>query len=131
MKTTTITIALAAIAVATEVTPTDLNSNITSLPIEIALAADAIDTLKSHGLWAPDIDAFGRGHPNVDNINATAENLKFAASGLNLQDLVSVHVDGHAMSTAVDGDKGFANTDVCAPYATGLFLSKHGTYSSG
>lgn len=119
MKVTTIPVVLAAIAAT--VTSTKLGSNITDMHLKVTLAADAIDTLKSNGLWAPDPDAFSRGQPNVENVNITAENLKYEASDLNIDDLVSVTVDDQAITT-VGVDKAVTNTDVCSPYAGNSLL---------
>ncbi|ROW05216.1 hypothetical protein VSDG_00254 [Cytospora chrysosperma] len=113
MKANAIPLVLAAITAT--VTSTDLGINITNLPLKVTLAPDAIDTLVAHGLWAPDPDSFNRGQPNVDNVNVTAENLKFEASGLNIDELVSVSVNNQT-AAAVSVDKAVASTDVCSPY---------------
>lgn len=113
MKASAITLVLAAIAA--PVTSIELGSNITNLPLKVTLAPDAIDTLNAHGLWAPDPVAFGHGQPNVNNVNTTAENLKFEESGLNINELVSINVDDQ-ITTAVGIDKAVASTNVCSPY---------------
>lgn len=109
------TIPFVLVAVTASVTSFELSSNTTNRPFEITLAPNAIDALNSHGLWAPDTDSFKMGKPNVDNVNATAENIKFEESGLNINELVTIDVVNGTM-TAVGDDKALTNTDVCAPY---------------
>lgn len=104
-------------AAAVTATSFELDRNLTNLPHNVTLAPDAIDILNAHGLWAPDINAFSRGHPDVENVNATAEDLKFKESGLDIKDLVTISVEDQNVTAVTAGDdKALANTDVCAPY---------------
>ncbi|ROW09493.1 hypothetical protein VMCG_02369 [Cytospora schulzeri] len=109
MKVNTIHFVLAAIT--STVTSIEVGSDIAKLPLELALAPDAVDTLHAHGLWAPDPDSFNRGQPNVDGVDATAENLKFEEAGVDINELVSISVNnqttaavGRHMAAAMDYD---------------------------
>lgn len=95
------------------VTSVAVDSNTTNLPVKFTLAANAFEILQAHGLWTPDNDSFARGEPNVANVNATAENLKFLASGVDINDLVSISLSNQTAPAA--GDDNTLNTDVCAP----------------
>ncbi|KUI54862.1 hypothetical protein VP1G_02294 [Cytospora mali] len=113
MKINTTPFALAALTAT--VVSSKIHNDIHNRVLNITLAPHAIDTLKAHGLWAPDPDSFARGHPNVDNVNATAENIKFEESGLDVN--VVATISSHNKTTTADGgDKALANIDVCVPY---------------
>lgn len=109
------TIAFALVAIIATVTSLALDSNVTSLPLKFALASTAVDTLNAHGLWGPDSNSFAQGEPNVGSVNATAENLKFEASGLDINDLVTIRMSNQTTAAAAADNKAIANTDVCKP----------------
>ncbi|KUI68274.1 hypothetical protein VM1G_04086 [Cytospora mali] len=109
MKINTIHLVLA--AVTATVASSKVHNDIHDRVLNITLAPHAVDTLKAHGLWAPDPESFARGHPNVDNFNATAENIKFEESGLDIS--VVATIGSHNKTTTADGgDKALANTNV-------------------
>lgn len=87
----------------------------------ITLASDAIDTLQSHGLWVPSAAGLNGVEPMFgDSYNATLENEKFDASGLDINDLVHLGVidDNSKKVSSMDiagNETGIANVDVCNP----------------
>ncbi|KAG6366931.1 hypothetical protein INS49_001112 [Diaporthe citri] len=85
--------------------------------LNITLAPDAIDTLQLHGLWVPSAAGLNGLEPMFgDSYNATLENEKFEASGLDINDLVHLGVIDDNSSMDVVGDEtGIANIDVCSP----------------
>ncbi|KAL2272362.1 hypothetical protein FJTKL_06778 [Diaporthe vaccinii] len=89
--------------------------------VNIALAPDAIDTLQFHDLWIPSAAGLNGLEPMFgDSYNATLENEKFEASGLDINDLVHLGVidenSKKASSMDIAGDEtGIANVEVCNP----------------
>lgn len=89
--------------------------------MNITLAPDAIDILQHHGLWTPSAAALNGLEPMFDdNYNATLENEKFEASGININDLVHLGVIDESskavasLDTAGD-ETGLVDIDVCHP----------------
>lgn len=89
--------------------------------LNITLASNAIHTLQSHGLWAPSAAGLNGLEPIFGvNYNATLENEKFEASGLDINDLVHVGVRND-YSKNVNGlgiageETGISEIDVCSP----------------
>lgn len=89
--------------------------------LNITLAPDAIDTLRFYGLWTPSAAGLKGLEPMFgDNYNATLENERFEASGLDINDLIHLGIiDGsNKIVTGLDiagGDTGISNIDVCNP----------------
>lgn len=89
--------------------------------LNITLAPGAIDTLQLHGLWVPSSAGLNGLEPMFgDNYNATLENEKFEASGLDINNLVHLGVmDDNNMevnSMDIAGDEtGISSVEVCNP----------------
>lgn len=110
--------------------------------LDITLAPDAIDTLQFHGLWVPSVAGLNGLEPMFgDNYNATLENEKFEASGLDINDLVHLGVidDNSKKVSSMDiaGDEtAISNIDVCNPWvwcssnSSSMRLTSHNRYPS-
>lgn len=101
MKLETIIPALAPIAIAIlthhglgNIINATLNSP-SPLPLTITLAPNATEALKSRNLWSPDAE-FLDPDATVVTVNCTVEARKFAASGLDVNELVRVIIDNKA-----------------------------------
>lgn len=89
--------------------------------LNITLAPDAIDTLQFYGLWTPTAAGLNGLEPMFgDSYDATLENEKFEASGLDINDLVQLGVidDNSKKVSSMDiagDDTAISNIDVCNP----------------
>ncbi|KAI3401414.1 hypothetical protein diail_11498 [Diaporthe ilicicola] len=91
--------------------------------LNITLAPGAIDTLQAHDLWTPSAAGLNGIEPMFDDhFNATLENEKFKASGLDINSLIYIGVNDYNSKEATSmanagGETGIANVDVdvCAP----------------
>lgn len=107
----------------------DLNSStLSSLfahSLTLTFAPNAIQALESHDLWIPDAESFADGSPNT-TIDCTAEAVKFAASGLNINDLVCILIidnNTEAATKAANGNNADCKRcDTCQAACVGLLF---------
>ncbi|ROV95007.1 hypothetical protein VMCG_08330 [Cytospora schulzeri] len=141
MKLATITPALAPVAFAVITTNHRVNTTAffplaLQLPLTFTLAPNATNTLKSHNLWLPDPKTFAAtSEPDtfidLNTVDCAAEARKFAASGLDVNDLVRVTIrnDNNAAGSGwdlsegghVDSTKDCTRCGTCQKVCFGLF----------
>lgn len=73
-------------------------TNATSPSLNYTLSDNAIEVLTANGIWAPNLTAFATNDYDIDGVNFTEESEKLVVSGLNVNDLVHVHVDETGMT---------------------------------